>query len=140
MCIRLYLNALSSVAMVIVTLAGPSTANAQTTEKQKAPAVFDPAALSETIEELNTSANVDLFDTPLKELLDMVTERHELKFKVEISEPRSVTIRATGKLGNVLVQLLATVKCEYAILPNGVIVVRESPRMPTDKHSKSGRP
>ena len=128
--------------MITLTLAGISTVNAQITEKQKsiAPVVFDPDALAETIKQLKTLTTVDLFETPLKDILNSFTERNDVTFKVATSEPALVTIKTTGQFGHVLVQLLATVKCEYAILPNGVIEVRESPKTSIDKYGRTARP
>ncbi len=142
MCTRLYMNTILAVAMITVTLAGVSIVNAQITEKQKsiAPVVFDPHALAQAIKELKTLSTVDLFETPLKDILNSFTERNDVTFKVATPEPAPVTIKTTGQFGHVLVRVLATVKCEYAILPNGVIVVRESPKTSTDKHGKTARP
>ncbi len=142
MCIRLYVNAISSVAMMIVTLAGPSTVNAQIAEKQEniAP-VFDPDALVQTIKELKTLTTVDLFETSVKDILNEFTKRHNIKFKVEASRttPVTMTIREQS-FGKMLTELLATVNCEYAILPNGVIIVRESPKIPSGKRDKTALP
>jgi hypothetical protein len=142
MCARIISIAILVVATTWVTVAGLSTGNAQTTEKQKniVPVVFDPTAMAQTIKELKKPTDVEFVAVPLKDVLHLFTERQDLKFKIETSERTPVTIKATGRLGHVLVQLLATVKCEYAILPNGVIVVRESLKMPIDKHGKTGRP
>ena len=124
---RLVAITVLAIAMGLVTLIESSDAQADKEKQNATQVVFSPDALGQTIGELKTTTNVDFFDTSLRDVLQLIAERHDLKFKFVSSETTSlVTIKANGKLGQVLVQLLATIKCEYAILPNGVILVQDS--------------
>ena len=128
---RLVAITVLAIAMALVAFIGSSDAQADREKENARPVVFSPDALGQTIRELKTTTNADFFDTSLRDVLQLIADRHDLKFKFASSDPTSlVTIKANGKLGQVLVQLLATIKCEYAILPNGVILVQDSTKSP----------
>lgn len=117
-------------AVAIAMLAVIST-NGQTTNNSNEPVAFDASSLIQTIEELSRATELDILETPLQNVVDLIQQQHKLKFQIVATEPVSVTIKTSGKLGDVLVRMLAKIDCEYMILPNGRIVIRDTNKQRT---------
>ena len=131
-------SAMAAVAIAAMTML--SAVNAQVPPKQQEMAVgFDADALARTIKELKKTSNIDLFEMPLKDIVNQIAKLHKLEIRIEATDPAPVTINIKNEsLGMALAKLLATVNCEYAIFPNGKILIREFNKMSSDAPSSGG--
>ena len=94
--------------------------------------VFDAERMTSTVELLSKAYHVDYEETPLNVLLRKLAERSGVEFRNNVSKQSLVTFKTTASFGTMLGDLLASVGCEYAILPNGTIEVRYIPN-PAEK-------
>ena len=94
--------------------------------------VFDAEKMASTVGLLSKAYHVDYEETPLDVLLNQFAERSGVEFRNNVSKQTLVTFKTTASFGVMLGDLLASVDCEYAILPNGTIEVRYIPN-PAEK-------
>ena len=90
--------------------------------------VFDAEKMASTVGLLSKAYHVDYEETPLDVLLNQFAERSGVEFRNNVSKQTLVTFKTTASFGVMLGDLLASVDCEYAILPNGTIEVRYIPK------------
>ena len=124
-------------AAVLAYFAGSTFVNAQQPEKpapakikiQAEPAVqFDSDALALTLEKLNENTNFEFEGMPLEKVLKMFSEKIGLKFRVNTANPVFVTIKSGElKFGKMLSDLLTSSNCQYSVLPNGDLAIRDKP-------------
>ena len=90
--------------------------------------VFDAEKMTSTVGLLSKAYHVEYEETPLDVLLNQFAERSGIEFRNNVSKQTFVTFKTTASFGVMLGDLLASVDCEYAILPNGTIEVRYIPK------------
>ena len=90
---------------------------------------FDGKALLRTAKALSLPANVDLRDLTAQQAIDQFGKTHKLTINIDsagaaISEP--VTLKSSATVGEILLELLGQIKCDFSIRPNGEIVVSKT--------------
>jgi len=87
---------------------------------------FDAKKIASTIGRLSKPHSVEFEQTALKDVLWTFASKPEEVFQNNTS-PVIVTFKATGSFGEILGDLLGSAGCDYAILPNGKIEIRNKP-------------
>ncbi len=74
---------------------------------------------------LAMTTEFDFLDTPLADILDLLGNRHELRFQTELPDAdRLVRYKGMAPLSQVLDEVLDQHDCEYSVTLGGTILVR----------------
>jgi len=106
---------------------GPGQAGVIEIQPKAKRVLFDAEKMASTVGLLSKPFHVEYEESLLKDLLSEFAESSGVKFRNNVSKQTLVTFKTTASFGTMLGDLLASVECEYAILPNGTIEVRNIP-------------
>ena len=89
-------------------------------------------AIIESASKLAKEIEVDFRGLTIQQAVDQLAEKHALTFispNVSKLTAKPTDIVARNRLGEILLQLLKPIGCEFAIRPNGEIILSETPKL-----------